>query len=383
MGDESRVSGRINPSPEKDDTRAPSYWLDAYEDISCHFIDDFVDCDVDAVPETVTGTSNEDAGADPCLFGGIDRILDGIKNGAGLSPVLNSNSDSALSDHCVPGGPKGIDNGDKGAVSCKMPVFLASQGSDSCNGVLDNSDNANNNHNDNNITPPGNSNTAIDLYTDRDDKEGRYNGRALIVDYNYKNVRHSLSRGQYLPREREWERERERERPSGRKRPRDWEDIDRRERDQIKRKVRYENGKKDYRDREWRESRGYWERERPGSNEMVFRLGTWEAERNREGNTPTERNQDCNAKVEKEPEEAKEKIPEEQARRYQLDVLEQAKKKNTIAFLETGAGKTLIAVLLIRSIYSDLQKENKNMLAVFLVPKVPLVYQVTLCPAVP
>ncbi|KAL6982182.1 Dicer-like protein 1 [Sarracenia purpurea var. burkii] len=108
---------------------------------------------------------------------------------------------------------------------------------------------------------------------------------------------------------------------------------------------------------------------------MVFRLGTWEAERNREGNTPTERNQDCNAKVEKEPEEAKEKIPEEQARRYQLDVLEQAKKKNTIAFLETGAGKTLIAVLLIRSIYSDLQKENKNMLAVFLVPKVPLVYQ--------
>uniref|UniRef100_A0A251UI67 Putative helicase superfamily 1/2, ATP-binding domain-containing protein n=1 Tax=Helianthus annuus TaxID=4232 RepID=A0A251UI67_HELAN len=38
-------------------------------------------------------------------------------------------------------------------------------------------------------------------------------------------------------------------------------------------------------------------------------------------------------------------------------------------------GKTLIAVLLIKSVYADLHKQGMKMLAVFLVPKVPLVYQ--------
>ena len=47
-----------------------------------------------------------------------------------------------------------------------------------------------------------------------------------------------------------------------------------------------------------------------------------------------------------------------------------------IAFVETGVGKILIAVSLIKSIYDKMIKENKKMFAVFLVPKVPLVYQV-------
>ncbi|KAF5805936.1 putative ribonuclease III [Helianthus annuus] len=38
-------------------------------------------------------------------------------------------------------------------------------------------------------------------------------------------------------------------------------------------------------------------------------------------------------------------------------------------------GKTLIVVLLIKSVYADLHKQGMKMLVVFLVPKVPLVYQ--------
>ena len=139
----------------------------------------------------------------------------------------------------------------------------------------------------------------------------------------------------------------------------------------------YYNGRRENRDKEWRdrESKGYWEREKHGSKELVFREGSYEAIRNTDMNkVESEKNQDCNGKVEKN--ENKEKNLEEQARKYQLEVLEQAKQKNTIAFLETGAGKTLIAVLLIKSISNRLQLQNKKVLAVFLVPKVPLVYQV-------
>lgn len=62
------------------------------------------------------------------------------------------------------------------------------------------------------------------------------------------------------------------------------------------------------------------------------------------------------------------------ARSYQLEALEAAIKKNTIVFLETGSGKTLIAIMLLRSCAYLLRKPSP-FIAVFLVPKVVLVKQ--------
>ncbi|KAI7984637.1 hypothetical protein LOK49_LG15G02586 [Camellia lanceoleosa] len=382
MDDEARVSESLNPpekEKEKEDVRGPSYWLDACEDIPCHFIDDFVDLDAAAISEAADGISNLEAGPDPCFFGGIDQILDSIKNGDGLpvvggppkmEQVLEDQLLNKFDDDAAAAANK---NNDNGGQSLSNNNSDAAATTETCKHHYQTNSNGNGKKSSNH-SPERNGvhrleTRGTDLYRDRDDEvsEGRYNKRARVNDYNCKTERYFQNRGQYRPKERE--------RPSGRKRPRDWEDIDRRERDQIRRRERYGSGKRDCRDRDWRETKGFWERERPGSNEMVFHLGTWESERNREGKAPSERNQDCIVKVEKKPEEAKEKHPEEQARQYQLDVLEQAKQKNTIAFLETGAGKTLIAVLLIKSVCSDLQMQNRRMLAVFLVPKVPLVYQ--------
>ncbi|KAH8501303.1 hypothetical protein H0E87_016207 [Populus deltoides] len=62
------------------------------------------------------------------------------------------------------------------------------------------------------------------------------------------------------------------------------------------------------------------------------------------------------------------------ARSYQLEALEKALKHNTIVFLETGSGKTLIAIMLLRS-YAYLLRKPSRFIAVFLVPKVVLVRQ--------
>ncbi|XP_074323641.1 endoribonuclease Dicer homolog 2-like isoform X2 [Apium graveolens] len=62
------------------------------------------------------------------------------------------------------------------------------------------------------------------------------------------------------------------------------------------------------------------------------------------------------------------------ARSYQLDALDMAKNKNTIVFLETGSGKTLIAIMLLQSYAYCLRKPSSS-LAVFLVPSVVLVSQ--------
>ncbi|OAE22766.1 hypothetical protein AXG93_2035s1500 [Marchantia polymorpha subsp. ruderalis] len=131
--------------------------------------------------------------------------------------------------------------------------------------------------------------------------------------------------------------------------------VERRERDRDRRMVPYE---------------------RDGGGRIVYRSRLREADRERERARLRERAEENNAQRNgKVPPPQKERAGEERARKYQLEVLEQAKVKNTIAFLETGAGKTLIAVLLMQSKYELMRKERKKMLAVFLVPKVPLVYQ--------
>uniref|UniRef100_A0A7N0UKV6 Uncharacterized protein n=1 Tax=Kalanchoe fedtschenkoi TaxID=63787 RepID=A0A7N0UKV6_KALFE len=142
-----------------------------------------------------------------------------------------------------------------------------------------------------------------------------------------------------------------------------------------KRREHQNGGRRDLRERDFRDARGYWERDRSGSNELVFRQGPWKPDFVKESKLLQVNAFRSNGELEKKLEMPKQKFPEEKARQYQLDVLEQARNKNTIAFLETGAGKTLIAVLLIKSINDEMKRLDKKMLAVFLVPKVPLVYQ--------
>ncbi|XP_047326132.1 endoribonuclease Dicer homolog 2-like [Impatiens glandulifera] len=62
------------------------------------------------------------------------------------------------------------------------------------------------------------------------------------------------------------------------------------------------------------------------------------------------------------------------ARNYQVEARDKAIKQNTIVFLETGSGKTLIAIMLLRNYAYLLRKPSKS-IAVFLVPTVVLVQQ--------
>ncbi|CAN1236287.1 Endoribonuclease Dicer homolog 2 [Linum grandiflorum] len=62
------------------------------------------------------------------------------------------------------------------------------------------------------------------------------------------------------------------------------------------------------------------------------------------------------------------------ARSYQLEALSMAIEQNTISYLETGSGKTLIAVMLLRHFAFRLRKPSP-FVAVFLVPQVVLVRQ--------
>ncbi|MCO5569280.1 hypothetical protein L7F22_022992 [Adiantum nelumboides] len=65
------------------------------------------------------------------------------------------------------------------------------------------------------------------------------------------------------------------------------------------------------------------------------------------------------------------------ARSYQMKILAKALQENTIAYLETGCGKTLIAILLIKEMASAMREKNQKFRAVFMAPTVCLVLQQT------
>ena len=96
MENEGRVSG-INGGGE--DVRPPSYWLDACEDIPCDLMNDFSDFvpDTSVVPDSVDNISGND------FFGGIEHILDSIKNGSGLPiPEVTDTNTNIISTNSTP-----------------------------------------------------------------------------------------------------------------------------------------------------------------------------------------------------------------------------------------------------------------------------------------
>ncbi|KAL9251943.1 Endoribonuclease Dicer homolog 1-like protein [Drosera capensis] len=320
-----------------EESRQPTYWLDAFEDDVIRDFEDSNDTNVVKLRNFEDGISNVDG-----FFGEL--------------MVASSEKDDG-----APAGVEGMEVDGLGDVSKVLEtngVVAVADGGRCAVGLVDSA-----------VTHLGTKGRSGQ--TREFDTEGRYRRRSYNDDGD-NDGRYSSSRrfgsgscgGERVG--------------NGRKRSRDWDDGGRRDRDQFRRREyssrRREGGDGEGRDKE---AKGYWERDRPGSKEIVFRPGSYEVSRNGDDmKMECDRKQEYEGKTDKKREVGgKAGIPEERARQYQLDVLEQAKQKNTIAFLETGAGKTLIAILLIKSVSEKLQQQSKKMLAVFLVPKVPLVYQ--------
>ncbi|KAL0315311.1 UNVERIFIED_CONTAM: Endoribonuclease Dicer4 [Sesamum radiatum] len=72
------------------------------------------------------------------------------------------------------------------------------------------------------------------------------------------------------------------------------------------------------------------------------------------------------------------KDPRRIARKYQIDLCKKALEENIVVYLETGSGKTHIAVLLIYEMGHLIRKPQKNK-CIFLAPTVALVQQLKLC----
>jgi dsRNA-specific ribonuclease/ERCC4-related helicase len=66
-------------------------------------------------------------------------------------------------------------------------------------------------------------------------------------------------------------------------------------------------------------------------------------------------------------------LDQETPRLYQLELIEAAKRENIIAYLETGAGKTLVAALLIKHVL--VSDPDPHKVAMFIVDRVPLAIQ--------
>ncbi|CAN6483899.1 unnamed protein product [Victoria cruziana] len=346
---EKSSAGEQNPETEA----RSSYWLDACEDIS-----DFIDMLPDFDPGKIPG-DGEYGPVENSFFGGIDSFLESMHGEKLVRTVVEG---EVVAEGKVVGASAGNDSAGLfveelaevrklDAVSSSLPA-AGSRPRDEENGER---------------YWPG---SRVDgrsrdgNYWRRDREYEEHGGKKRrLSDSN--SDRRACSGGRYGG-------SRERERFC-RRRERDWDNWEWRDRDRDRTKRGREGG--DRRERE-RRGGGYWERDRSGK--VVYRQGDWQVDRELESSKAHEKQdspENGKGTMEKKPDVKKEKPAEERARQYQLEVLEQAKTKNTIAFLETGAGKTLIAVLLIKSRYMEMFKENRKMLAIFLVPKVPLVYQ--------
>ncbi|KAL0355923.1 UNVERIFIED_CONTAM: Endoribonuclease Dicer1 [Sesamum radiatum] len=232
----------------------PSYWLDACEDVSC---DDYF---VDFEPATITSIPEPESHSHggchvTCFFGGVDRTVDNIKNGNSDLPThtITNPSRNPLQNSC----------------SSAQQALVQDQHSVSRPAIV----------NGNGKRPSIYSNGFKNDETD--------NGKIHNEFYDSDQRHDKKIRGRDPKKERRiWER------APGRKRQRGWDDpeADGQVRDKLRRRERYSTG--GWKERDYREARGYWEREKE-TNELVFRIGSWESCRNRDEKVNSQKSNKC------------------------------------------------------------------------------------------